>query len=95
MLDNLSYQGDGLLAARAPGTRTKPVVHEDHSSWLKIWSCRVEHLRCGVPAPVVGVDAPRDELKRKHFRHGLCVQGDNTPWWTPKSWEHTKSTKIF
>src|SRR5829696_5066881 len=86
--DELFDQGDGLSAARAPGARTEPVVHEDHRPGSKIDARTGEHLRCAVPAPVMGIEAPGDELESQGLRHGLSLRSDNAPWRTPQPRVH-------
>src|SRR5919107_2750936 len=87
--DELFDQGDGLSAARAPGARTESVVHEDHRPGSKIEARTGKHLRCAVPAPVMGIEAPGYELESQVLRHGLSLRGDNAPWRTPQPRVHT------
>src|SRR5215218_9889794 len=88
-------QGNGLSAARAPGARTEPVVHEDHRSGSKIDARTGEHLRCAVPAPVMGIEAPGDELESQVLRHGLRLRSDNAPWRTPQPRAYIESMEVF
>jgi len=89
------YEGDGLIAAAAPGAGAKTVVHQHHRAGTEERFYAAQHLWCRVAPPVVRVGAPVGEPQSEVIPELLRPGREHPPRWPPQSGLNPEATEHF